>query len=321
MSRLVLAALALWASACSVDLSAFTRIQPLEETVVFGESGPKIVLLEIDGVLTEERERASFGLELPSVVATVREALERAKDDDDVVALLLRVQSPGGTVSASETLYHELEVWKKETGLPVIAHFQGIAASGGYYLAMAADRIVAHPTTVTGSIGVVMLGINLTGLMEKVGVTDQTMKAGAFKDAGSPLRPMRPEERAQLQGVLDDLHKRFREVVAAGRPGIAPDAITRLSDGRVFTAPQALEAGLIDEIGYVETAVELAEKQAGIEESRVVVYHRPSEYRQNLYARGGLPPVQVVDVDVFSLGWPRLAPGFYYLWPAMLGPN
>jgi protease-4 len=123
-----------------------------------------------------------------------------------VVALLLRVNSPGGTVSASETLYHELERWKERSGKPVVAYLQGLATSGGYYVAMSADEVVAHPTAITGSIGVVMLGINVSGLMERFGVEDQTFTSGDFKDAGSALRPMRPEERAYFDEVIGDLH-------------------------------------------------------------------------------------------------------------------
>jgi protease-4 len=300
-------------------LSALTRVQPLEETRVLGDSGPKIVLLEIDGVISEERQRAgTLGVDQPSLVARVREALDRAEKDDDVAALLLRIQSPGGTVSASETIHHEVQRWKQKTGRKAVAHLQGLATSGGYYVAMAADHVVAHPTTVTGSIGVIMIGLNFAGLMEKLGVSNQTLTSGDFKDSGSPFREMRPEERAHLQGVIDDLYGRFREVVAAGRPGLSPDALGQLADGRIFTARQALADGLIDEIGYLDSAVEATERLAQIDESRVVTYHRPSEYRDNVYSRGRLPPVQVVDIDILSLPHATLAPGFYYLWPALL---
>ena len=196
-------------AACTIDLGSLTRVEPLVESRVRGDSGPKLVMLEIEGVITDFERRSRLGSTRPSPVARARQALELAAEDDDVAGLVLRIQSPGGTVAASETLYHELMMWKQETNLPVVAYMQGIATSGGYYVAMAADRVIAHPATVTGSIGVIVTGLNVSALMERFGIEDQTLKSGEFKDAGSPLRPMRAEERAQLQSVLDDFHGRM----------------------------------------------------------------------------------------------------------------
>ena len=312
-------ALVLGTSGCVFDLGSFTRTEPLEEKLVRGEDGPKLAMIELEGLLSESVDRTPFGLSRPSVVARVRESLDIARDDDDVSGLLLRIRSPGGTVSASEVLYHELLRFKAETGRPVVAYLQGLATSGGYYAAMAADEIIAHPTAVTGSIGVVMAGVNLSGLMERFGVEDQTFTSGAYKDSGSPLRPMRPDERAQLQSVIDDLHARFREVVGAGRPDVAAAELDALADGRILTARQALAAGLIDRVGHLDDAVAALEARASLESSRLIIYHRPGEYRENVYSRAGAPPVQVVDVDVLSFAQKRLEPGFYYLWPGALG--
>jgi protease-4 len=296
-----------------------SKLQPLEESVVFGDRGPKIVQLEVQGVITESPRRTRLALVPPeSMLARVKEALNRAERDRDVVALLLRIQSPGGTVSASETLYHEILSWKERTGRPVVAHLEGLATSGAYYAAMAADEIVAHPTTVTGSIGVIFAGLNFAGLMEKVGITNQTLTGGEFKDSGSPFRPMRKAERAQLQSVIDDFYGRFREVVEQGRPQLEPAAVERLSDGRIFSARQALEHRLVDQIGYVQDSVATAEKWAGIETSRVVVYHRPREFRNNLYSGLVTTPHPLVDVDLLPAALEPLPPGFYFLWPEVL---
>ena len=304
---------------CVIDFGSLTRTRPLEEKVVLGESGPKIAMIEVDGMITESPRSSPLGVTRPSLVARTREALDLARDDDDVVALLLRVNSPGGTVSASETLYHELERWKERSGKPVMAYLQGLATSGGYYVAMSADEVVAHPTAITGSIGVIMVGINVSGLMERFGVADQTFTSGEFKDAGSPLRPMRPEERAYFDEVIGDLHVRFRDVVVFGRPGLSPEAIELLADGRIFTARQALDVGLVDHIGHLDDAVKRLEERLGIRESRVVVYHRPAEYRENVYTKAGVAPVQIVDIDLFPLALRRLEPGFYYLWSSAVG--
>jgi protease-4 len=314
-----LALLSLGLGGCYFNLDLpIGRAEPLVERVVHGERGPKLAMIEIDGLISEREASAALGFTSPSLVSRTREALDRAAADDDVRGLILRVQSPGGTVTASESLHHELMRWKSEERKPVVAYLQGIAASGGYYVAMPADRVVAHPTTVTGSIGVVMTGLNVTGLMEKIGVGDQTLKSGPFKDAGSPFREMREEERAQLQSVIESLHRRFQEVVVAGRPGLDPARLAAVDDGRIFTAEQALELGLIDAIGHFESAVEETERLAGIEESRVVVYHPRGEYRPNIYSRASGPGLPLVDVDLLPLpqGASWLEPGFYYLWAA-----
>jgi protease-4 len=306
------------AAACSLNLGAFGPIQPLEETVVLGESGPKIALLELQGVLAEDRRGSPLGFDRPGLLAETREMLDRAAEDDDVAALLLRINSPGGTVSASEAIHHEIARWRDKTGRPVVAFFQGTATSGGYYVAMTADTLIAQPGTVTGSIGVVMVNLNVAGLLEKVGVADQTFKSGTFKDTGSPLREMRPEERELLQKVVDDLHARFKEVVLDGRPEFTAEKLATLADGRIFTARQAEEVGLIDRVGYLEDAVDALEDRLGVEESQLVVYHRPNEYRTNAFSRPAAPE-PVVDVDVLSFGAGPLPAGFYYLWPPAAG--
>lgn len=312
----LLAALA--AGGCSVTIdTGFGRIGELEETLVLGTSGPKIALVEIEGLISDRHRESLLGARRPSLVTTVREILDRAGEDDEVAALLLRIDSPGGTASASESLYHELVRWKAEHGRPVVALFQGMGTSGAYYVAMAADEVIAQPAAVTGSIGVIMAGINVSGLMDKIGIADQTFTGGEFKDAGSPLRPIRAEEREQLQGVLDDLHARFRAVVGAGRPALTGTEVDRLADGRIYSAEQARAAGLIDGLGHVDDAVAAAERRAGIQTSRVIVYHRPGEYRSNLYGRA--PAAPQVDVSLRLPGFDPLPPGFYFIWPAVLG--
>lgn len=313
--RWIAAFAAMALSACVLDVGSWTRTDPLQEKTVLGSSGPKLAMLEIDGLISSSPDSSPFGFARPSMLQRTREALDLAREDSSVRGLLLRVRSPGGTVSASETIYHEIAKWKEETGRPVVAYFQGLATSGGYYVAMAADEIVAHPTSVTGSIGVIMPGFNIAGLMERFGVEDQTFTSGAFKDSGSPLRPMRPDERAYLDTVVMALHGRFREVVLLGRPGLDEEAVTKLADGRIFTGGQALDVGLVDQVGHLDSAVDALQLRAGLSESRLVIYHRPGEFRNNVFTKGTKTPVQVIDIDVLSLDLQRLEPGFYYLWP------
>jgi protease-4 len=295
--------------------------EPLIETVVEGEQGPKILLLQFDGILSENDESGPFGLaRRESIVARVREELSAASKDDQVRAVVLRINSPGGTVTASDVLYHELRHFHEQTRRPIVAQMMGVAASGGYYIAMAADEVRAHPTTITGSIGVLFAGLNFAGLLDRLGVADQTLVAGARKDTGSPLRAMKPEERAQLQGVLDELHARFREVVAAGRPALSAADIERLADGRIYTAGQAKSAGLVDEIGYLPDAIHSAARHAGLEKWRVITYDRPSRVRENLYSSSVVGAPVATGSAVLKLELPDelrpafSAPGFLYLW-------
>jgi protease IV len=304
--------LALLASGCiTVNLPGSGK-GALEEAVVDGKRGPKILMVDVSGALTAHADSGSFGLgghESPT--ARMREEIDRALEDDAIAALLLRIDSPGGTVIASEMMYREVRRFKEKTKRPVIAQMLGAAASGAYYVAMAADEVRAYPSTVTGSIGVIIAGINVSGLMERFGVENQTITTGPFKDAGSPLRPMRPEERAQLTSIARDLFASFLDVVEAGRPKLTRARIEELADGRIYSARQALDVGLIDAIGELPEAVEAAKRAAGIEgDARVVVYHRPGEEPENLFwaQAPSLPAARAFD----RLQLPD--PAFLYLW-------
>jgi len=304
-----------------VDLGSLGSAGKLVETVVMGESGPKIAMIDVSGVISDEPDRDGLRFaERPGMVVEVRNALDRAAEDEEVVGVLLRINTPGGSVSASDTLHHEIEVFRTDGARPVVAFLNGLATSGGYYVAMASDRVIAHPASVTGSIGVVMPGLSLEGLMEKYGVTDQTLKSGPFKDSGSMFRDMNPEERAQLQGVIDDLFVRFQDVVVKGRPALSREKIAALSDGRVYSAKQALDSGLVDQLGYLEDAVAELEKRAGITKSRVIVYHRANQTKENIYSRAPNISVQVTDVNLLPIRRSALSPGFYYLWEGALAP-
>jgi len=303
----------------------------LVETVVRGEKGPKILLIEIDGVIGVSNDvNFLFGGNAYSMVARVREVLDLARRDDDVRAILLRIDSPGGTATASEQIYTEIARYRKERGVPVMAQFLGTATSGGYYIAMAADTIQAHPTTITGSIGVIFSSLSFAGLMEKIGVEDQTITGGIYKDAGSPFRSLSAVEREQFQSIVDDLHARFQEIVVIGRPDLSAAEVAKLADGRIYSAPQALENGLIDQIGTLYDAVGVLEQRLGVEQSRVVTYHRRREIRRNLYTRAMRSPSLGGGSAEFSAeAWAlkRLEqilarPGFQYLWwPGLSGAS
>jgi protease-4 len=312
---MLLAASLTGCSVISVDLTP--RVRPLEETTVEGQGDAKILIVDISGVLSDESVTPilSVGSAPPRVplLVRMREELTKAEKDPKVRAVVLRINSPGGTVTASDIVYRELLLFRERTHRPVVAVLMDLAASGGYYVALAADTIVAHPTTVTGSIGTIMVSVNAEGLMQKIGVAPVTIKSGARKDMGSPFRTLTPEERAIFQAVIDDLHRQFTDKVAERRR-LAPDVVRNLADGRVYTADQALAAKLIDQIGYMPDALGQARRAAGVEQARVVVYSRPREYRATYYARadastGSLEASLAQLATVAGLG-----PRFLYLW-------
>jgi protease-4 len=283
------------------------------ETVVDGEGSAKVLLLEIEGLIAETPQAGRIGFgERESLVARVRAQLEKAREDDAIEAVVLRIHSPGGTATASEILYREIKRYKEDTGRPVVAELMGIATSGAYYAAMGADAVYAYPTSVTGSIGVILSGVNLSGLMDKIGIADQTLTTGDFKDAGSPLRPMRQVEREQLESVLGDLYDRFKQVVAEGRPELGAERVAALADGRIFSADQAMEQGLIDGIVDLPGAVAEARRRAGVDRARVVTYHRRREWSENVYTRAPTPGGELLEAFSFIHG--LQAPTFLYLW-------
>jgi protease-4 len=308
-------ALAVLLPACSVISIDFTpMIQPLREQTVEGSGSAKIVLMDLSGVISEE-PLVSLGAQAPrvSLLARVREELQKAEDDDRVQALVVRINSPGGTATASDIVYRELSAFKARRKIPVIAAIMDVGASGGYYVALAADTIVAHPTTVTGSIGVVMLTLNAEGLLQKVGVAPLAIKSGAKKDMGSPFRGLSDEERQIFQGFIDDLYGRFVSLIVKERR-IPEDQVRAFADGRIYTAQQAKALGLVDRVGYLEEAVEAAKQAARLPEARVVMYHRPREYRSNIYS--GTPIPERFDASLLQLSSLLIGPGprFLYLW-------
>ncbi len=293
-------------------------VTPLKEKTLMGTGRDKILLIDISGVIRDKKEKNILGSETSrTMTERIREELDMARDDKKVKALILRINTPGGHVTTADIIYHEIVTFKKETKIPVVAEFMDMAASGGYYIGVSADKIVAQPTTITGSIGVVAYNVNATGLLDKIGIDDRTIKSGDKKDMASPLRDMTAEEREILQSIIDELYERFLSVVAEGRGGlIEKDRIREISDGRVYTAGQALELKLIDRIGYMEDAVNYAKELAGIEEAKVVTYAESKSYRKNIYS--GAPSLSPSAINLVNIDTSFLSNGagisFMYLW-------
>ncbi len=231
----------------------------------------RIALIRVEGVILDSQ-------------STITE-LKRFADNPSVKAIVLRIDSPGGGVVPSQEIYDAVQRVRNKNNKAVIASMGTVAASGGYYIAAATDRIIANPGTLTGSIGVIMETANVEGLLKKIGVEGIVVKSGKFKDVGSPLRKMTDEEQALLQSVMDDVHKQFIDAVAEGR-AMEVAAVQALADGRIFTGRQAKEAKLVDELGNLEDAIQLAADLAGIEgEPKVVEPRRRFSIRELIESR------------------------------------
>lgn len=306
------------ASGCSfISVSLFPPAGPLKETTVSGSGKDKILIIDISGIISDEEKHSFAGLaEGPDMVARIKEELKTATGDKRIKVVILRINSPGGTVTASDMIYHEIELFKKTTGITVVACIMDLGASGGYYVAASADKIIAHPTAVTGSIGVIMLNLSVEGLLQKIGVQDASIKTGEHKDMGSPLKAMTDEERQIFQGILDSMYERFLSAITENRKGLTQERLRSLADGRIYTAPQALECGLIDQIGYLDEAIALAKKEAGMARARVIIYHRPGVYKNNIYSKLGNPGVGTINILNIDLKTfiRSGAPSFMYLW-------
>lgn len=290
-------------------------LQPLREKVVGGKGADKVLLIDVSGLITEDEAANILGVETrPNITARIKEELTLASDDDGVKAVVLRINTPGGSVTTCDIISHEIANFKKKRKVPVVAELMDVAASGGYYIAASADRIIAHPTTVTGSIGVIAYNLNASGLLEKIGVTNQTIKSGDKKDIGSPLRPMTEEERKILQSVLNGMYDRFLQVILDGRKGLTREELVKIADGRIYNAAQAVDLKLIDSVGYLDDAIEAAKESAGIKEARIITYSPPRAYKNNIYSGPEAAPkgINIINIDPgFSK---RFGMSFMYLW-------
>ncbi len=243
-------------------------LRNLRERTLRPGTGRTVAIVSVTGAIGG-RGSALHG---DSTLEFVAEQLRAAGKNDDVKAVILQIDSPGGGLSASDQLYHEVEVLK-EKGKPVLAWAGGMMASGGYYIAAAADEIMASPTATLGSIGVIMQHVQVQEMLGKIGVSVNPITSGPHKDLGSPFREMTPEEEKILQKYIDIAYQRFVEIVAKGRK-MPADRVREIADGRIFGSDQAKADGLVDSIGYIEDAIAWAEKKTGEADMRVIGYKR-----------------------------------------------
>jgi protease-4 len=275
---------------------------------------PRIAVIDVDGMLlNQNREGIYDSGENP--LASFREKLEAAKCEGRLAAIVLRIHSPGGGVTACDILAEELDRFKAATRKPVVACLMDVATSGAYYLALGADRIVAHPTSITGGIGVVFNHFNLQDAMSQLNVTDDSIKSGSLIEMGSVMKPLEPQTRELLQEMADGFRQRFLTRVTKRRPGLTEADRRTLADGRVVAAPVALRLHLVDRLGYIDDALNEAEHLAGVSDAEIVLYNRSGSPARSLYAIAPSPPRLSEAIPFSYPGLDRTKlPTFLYLW-------
>jgi protease-4 len=255
---------------------SFLGVKPQMNNSAAG-GGKQIAVIQIEGAIMSGRSGSDFVSGVVAGSMTVMEHLRKAADDQTVSAVVLRFNTPGGSVPAAQEIAREIRKLKK-TGKPVIASMGDTTASAGYYLASLADIIVANPATITGSIGVYMQVTNFEELYDKLGIEYNYIKSGEFKDMGATYRSIRPEEEEMIQEMVDEIFRDLVAVVSEGR-NIPEARVREIADGRIYTGSQALELGLVDELGNYYDALEIAAREAGITgPPSVKTYQRPNPW-------------------------------------------
>jgi protease-4 len=299
----------------------------LEETVVQPGQGffpDKIAVIEVEGMLANVK---SGGLLQPTenVVSKFAQQMDTAEHDSKVKAVVLRINSPGGTVTSSDTMYQIVRRFREKSHKPVVASGQEVVASGAYYTACASDEIVVQPTTVIGSIGVIFETMQFKGTLDKLGITTKSIKSGSLKDIGSPFKALRSDEEQVMQEMVDEYFARFVGIVRDRRPvketpapalsDYAKETYAGIYSGRVFSGNKAVEMGLADRTGLLDDAIDRARTLAHAEGAMAIMYRRPYAYGGSIYASSSTP---IPHADVMKIELPEavtpLPAGFYYLW-------
>lgn len=291
----------------------------------------KVVMIDIRGLIADDPGEGlgPFLLGAGNPVDELTYRLEMAERDPKVKAVILRINSPGGTVTASDMMYREVRRFAERSKKPVLASLGEVAASGGYYLALAADEIIAEPTSITGSIGVIVSTLNVSEGLAKIGIKARNVTSGPNKDMGDPLTPPSEEHFAVLQTLVDEYYVQFKSLVVARRTpaGLKAELVDELTDGRVVTGMRAAAVGLADKTGGVRDAFEAAKVRAGITAAKLVKYHSRGSRPRSPYATAMEPatgaaggsPARAGDINFVNLQLGNFGPGsrstnVYYLW-------
>ncbi len=279
---IILGALLLLSTGVNIVLSIVVTanmIEPPQSTIapignekfVHGDkhSKNKILLISVNGIILEQSDDSPF-YNKKGILETIKDAFAKAEEDSNIKAIVLSVNSPGGGITECDEIHHEIMKFKAKKQIPIVVSMQDLAASGGYYISAPAQKIFAQPTTLTGSIGVIMEFTNIEGLFTKIGLESVTIKSGKLKDIASPTRDMTKEENELLNKMVGEMSQRFFKVVREGRKNITDEQFKVISDARIFTAHQAKDIGLVDEIGYLDDAFNAARDLAGIKDAKLI---------------------------------------------------
>ena len=308
-------------SPASFNVSVGPGSRTLRESSVLRDKnagGNKVAMIDLRGLISDDSEPGLFG-SAPNPVDEILSRLKLAEDDSSVKAVIIRINSPGGTVTASDIIYREIRRFSDATHKPVIASMGEITASGGYYISLAADEIVAEPTSLTGSVGVIIPTLNFSEGLGKIGIVSRSVKSGPNKDLGNPLEPMRDSQYAVLQGIVDEFYAKFKGLVIERRPRLAPDHIAEATDGRIVTGKTAVAWGLADREGGVREAFEIAKERAGIKGADLVKYSVGSGKSRTAYGETPVEPARAAagpEINLLQVKIPGLetAGNAYYLW-------
>ena len=293
----------------------------LEETTLEKDSGwgvsDKILVVDISGVITTMRPGMFSNANVcnPDYIKAV---LNKARKDSNIKAVILRIDSPGGGVAATDTISYEIEKYTKETRIPVYAMIQGLGCSGGYHVACSAQRIYIQPSGLTGSIGVIMSYAKISKLAEKIGLEQVVVKSGDMKDIGNAMRDMTEEERGVVQKIINDYYGQFLDQVIENRSAFSNrKQMMTIADGRVYTASQALANNLVDQVAHLDGVIADIKKKAGVNKSRIITYAYYPNSDSNIYSQSAPTGKPLIGLNIPlppALTMPLSKSGFFYLW-------
>ena len=271
----------------------------------------KILMIGINGVIRSGDGGGLFGrYTSPS---SIRAILNKAAGDKHIKAVVLGINSPGGEVTATDIVYHDILAFKAQTGIPIYASIMSLGTSGAYYIGMAADEIYSHPTSTLGSIGVIARIPQFAELASKIGYSEIIFKSGKNKDLGNPFTKMDAEQQAIFQNMIDSTHERFLEVVVQNRTAYkTKDELRSIADGRIYTPEEAVRLELVDGIAYLDEVITKAKQSAGLQKANVITYNHSAGRDSNIYSKMPMQ-MNLLNIDVRNI-FGEGQPGFHYLW-------
>lgn len=268
----------------SLDMGGLFTEQPIEKRILEDRGPDEILVLELTGPINISNAREKFDAS-QGTLERLEDILTLAEKNASIKGVILKIDSPGGTVTASDLIYRRIRQYKARHKLPVVACITQLGTSGAYMAALAADKIVALPTSCVGNVGVIMPGLSVAGLMDKLGIKNQTITTGKYKDIGNPLRDMTDDERKLMaDSFLKDAYLDFLDKIKKSRPEMTEEDLKIVGDGRIFNARYAKQLHVIDEVGYYETAREQVCQMANLTNPSVVVYRRADEAKGGFYS-------------------------------------